>query len=57
MAKMFDRNNLKYQQVKVSIESVVDQLQPGDKIPSERDLAKQYDCNFLTVRKALALLV
>ncbi|MFG0250022.1 MAG: substrate-binding domain-containing protein [Phycisphaeraceae bacterium JB051] len=57
MSKLFDRNNLKYQQVKVSIESVVDQLQPGDKIPSERDLAKHYDCNFLTVRKALALLV
>jgi DNA-binding transcriptional regulator YhcF (GntR family) len=57
MTKLFDRNNLKYQQVKTSIESVVDQLEPGDKIPSERELAKQYDCNFLTVRKALALLV
>ncbi|HAI13731.1 MAG TPA: hypothetical protein DCM28_18640 [Phycisphaerales bacterium] len=57
MAGMFDRNNLKYQQVKVKIESVIDQLSPGDKIPSERDLAKQYECNFLTVRKALSLLV
>lgn len=57
MAEFFDRNNLKYQQVKVSIESVIDHLDPGDKIPSERDLAKQYGCNFLTVRKALALLV
>jgi DNA-binding GntR family transcriptional regulator len=52
MTKLFDRNNLKYQQVKTSIESVVDQLEPGDKIPSERELAKQYDCNFLTVRKS-----
>lgn len=57
MAQEFDRNQLKYHQVKNKIESVIDQLSPGDKIPSERDLAKQYGCNFLTVRKALSLLV
>lgn len=57
MARIFDRNNLKYQQVKTSIESVIDQMEAGDKIPSERDLAKQYECNFLTIRKALSLLV
>jgi DNA-binding LacI/PurR family transcriptional regulator len=57
MAQTFDRNQLKYHQVKTKIEGLIDQLEPGNKIPSERDLAKQYECNFLTVRKALSLLV
>ena len=31
-------------------------LQVGDKLPSERELAKQLGCNYHTVRRGLALL-
>jgi DNA-binding transcriptional regulator YhcF (GntR family) len=57
MALSLERNQLKYHQVKAKIESLIQSLEPGTKIPSERDLAKQYGCNSLTVHKALALLV
>lgn len=31
-------------------------LQPGDKLPSERDLAKQFNCSRVSVRQALTIL-
>jgi len=48
---------LKYQRVEAEIRKFAETLPLGAKLPAERDLAVSYDCNFLTVRKALKRLV
>ncbi|MGB8354706.1 MAG: substrate-binding domain-containing protein [Chthoniobacteraceae bacterium] len=48
---------LKYQRVETEIRQLAQTLPLGAKLPAERDLADSYDCNFLTVRKALKQLV
>jgi hypothetical protein len=50
-------NQLKYQRIEIEIRKFSETLPLGAKLPSERDLAVSYDCNFLTVRKALKKLV
>jgi len=53
----FPHTQLKYQRVEAEIRQLVHTLPIGAKLPAERDLAVSYDCNFLTVRKALKRLV
>ena len=48
---------LKYQRVEAEIRKLAETLPIGAKLPAERDLAVSYECNFLTVRKALKLMV
>jgi DNA-binding transcriptional regulator YhcF (GntR family) len=48
---------LKYQRVESEIRQFAQTLPIGAKLPAERDLAIAYQCNFLTVRKALKRLV
>ena len=48
---------LKYQRVEAEIRQFAQTLPLGAKLPAERDLAVSYECNFLTVRKALKRLV
>lgn len=48
---------LKYKQVELELRQLAKTLPPGAKLPAERDLAIEYNCNFLTVRKALKHLV
>ena len=48
---------LKYQRVETEIRQLAHTLPLGAKLPAERDLAVSYNCNFLTVRKALKHLV
>jgi DNA-binding transcriptional regulator YhcF (GntR family) len=48
---------LKHQRVEAEIRQFAQTLPLGAKLPAERDLAVSYDCNFLTVRKALKRLV
>ncbi len=48
---------LKYKQVEQELRQLAKTLPPGAKLPAERDLAIEYKCNFLTVRKALKHLV
>lgn len=48
---------LKYQRVEAEIRQLAQTLPLGAKLPAERDLAISYECNFLTVRKALKRLV
>jgi GntR family transcriptional regulator of arabinose operon len=43
-----------YEELRAKIRS--GQYGPGDKLPSEQDLAKDYGLNFLTIRKSLKLL-
>jgi DNA-binding LacI/PurR family transcriptional regulator len=47
-----------YQRVKQALVDMIAEgnLEPGDKLPSERQLARQLGCNYHTVRKGLALL-
>lgn len=47
---------LKYLVIKDHLDQLIQTLDCGDKLPSERDLASQLECSFLTVRKALNLL-
>jgi DNA-binding LacI/PurR family transcriptional regulator/biotin operon repressor len=47
---------LKYLVIKEHLDQLILTLDSGDKLPSERDLASQLGCSFLTVRKALNLL-
>lgn len=47
---------LKYMVIKDHLDQLIRTLESGDKLPSERDLASQMGCSFLTVRKALNLL-
>ncbi len=53
----FPNTQLKYHRVEAEIRQLVQTLPVGAKLPPERDLAVSYDCNFLTVRKALKRLV
>jgi DNA-binding LacI/PurR family transcriptional regulator len=48
---------LKYQRVEAEIRQLVQGLPIGAKLPSEREMAAAYSCNFLTVRKALKQVV
>ena len=48
---------LKYKTIEVELRQLARTLPPDAKLPAERDLAIKYDCNFLTVRKALKQLV
>jgi len=48
---------LKYKRVEQELRRLARTLPPGAKLPAERDLAIEYSCNFLTVRKALKQLV
>ncbi len=48
---------LKYHQVKVRIERLMEALSSGDRLLPERQLARQMDCSVPTVRSALSLLV
>jgi DNA-binding LacI/PurR family transcriptional regulator len=50
-------SQLKYKQIEQEIRELAKTLPAGAKLPSERDMAKTFDCNFLTVRKALKQLV
>ncbi|MFG0249912.1 MAG: substrate-binding domain-containing protein [Phycisphaeraceae bacterium JB051] len=47
----------KYQNVKSTILDMIGQLDPGAKMPSERELAQENQCNMQTIRKAMSLLV
>ena len=44
---------LKHKRIELELRQLATTLPPGAKLPAERDLAIEYDCNFLTVRKAL----
>jgi len=48
---------LKYQKVEAEIRQFARTLPIGAKLPAERDLAVSYQCNFLTIRKALKRMV
>jgi len=48
---------LKHKRVELELRQLASTLPAGAKLPAERDLAIEYDCNFLTVRKALKQLV
>lgn len=47
----------KHQQVEAELRQLVATLPVGGRMPAERNLAVQYGCNFLTVRRALKQLV
>ena len=47
----------KHQQVEVKIRQLAQTLPVGARLPAERSLATSFDCNFLTVRRALKALV
>lgn len=44
---------LKYQEIHKEIEEFLAQVPAGGKVPSDREFARRFDCNVLTVRKAL----
>ena len=44
---------LKHKRIELELRQLAKTLPPDAKLPAERDLAIEYDCNFLTVRKAL----
>lgn len=48
---------LKHKRVEQELRQLAATLPAGAKLPAERDLAIEYQCNFLTVRKALKQLV
>lgn len=48
---------LKHKRVELELRQLAATLPTGAKLPAERDLAIEYECNFLTVRKALKQLV
>jgi DNA-binding LacI/PurR family transcriptional regulator len=49
--------NLKYKLVEDRVRQLVANSRVGDKLPTERELAKLLDCNVLTVRKGMQALV
>lgn len=61
MATVVDKTNLipRYLQVRTILENKIrlGEMGPGQRIPSERDLAKDLDVSQMTVNKAVALLV
>lgn len=52
-----ESNTLKYMQVEAAVRDLVDRMEPGNRLPTERDLAKMLDCHVLTVRKGIQPLV
>jgi DNA-binding LacI/PurR family transcriptional regulator len=48
---------LKYLEIRKRLDRFAAKMRPGDKLPSERELARAFDCNALTVRKAMLMLV
>lgn len=46
-------SQLKYKEVEAEVGKLINSVQIGAKIPSEKQLAQMFSCNFLTVRKAL----
>ena len=48
---------LKHKRIELELRQLAKALPTGAKLPAERDLAIEYGCNFLTVRKALKQLV
>jgi DNA-binding transcriptional regulator YhcF (GntR family) len=48
---------LKHKRIELELRQLAKTLPPGAKLPAERDMAIEYQCNFLTVRKALKNLV
>ena len=54
---MFKSRQLKHHAVEVELRRLASRLPGGTKFPGERDLAIEFKCNFLTVRKALKRLV
>lgn len=50
-------NQHKYLQIREALAVLVRKLEPGSRLTSERELAKQLGCSFLTVRKAMLMLV
>lgn len=46
-----------FKRIEGELRQIVETLPPGAKLPSERSMATSYNCNFLTVRKALKNLV
>jgi DNA-binding LacI/PurR family transcriptional regulator len=52
---MIERSKqLKYRSIAQELSGFIADSEPGSKLPSERELARSFDCNVLTVRKALA---
>lgn len=47
----------KYLQIRTELAEHIRSMEPGARLTSERDLARRFGCSFLTVRKAMALLV
>lgn len=52
-----DTTPFKHQQVEAKIRQLAKTLPIGARLPAERSLAASFDCNFLTVRRALKALV
>lgn len=52
-----DATPFKHQQVEAKIRQLAQTLPVGARLPAERSLATSFDCNFLTVRRALKALV
>ncbi|MDF3128943.1 substrate-binding domain-containing protein [Kiritimatiellaeota bacterium B1221] len=48
---------LKYMQVETAVRELVERMEDGHRLPTERDLAKMLDCHVLTVRKGIQPLV
>lgn len=46
-------HQLKFKRIETEIRQMIATLPAGSKLPSERNLAQSYQCNFLTVRRAL----
>ena len=47
-------SQLKYKEIEKELELLLRQGTPGDRIPSDRDLASTYKCNIQTLRKAFS---
>ncbi|WFB36986.1 substrate-binding domain-containing protein [Kiritimatiellota bacterium B12222] len=52
-----ESKTLKYMQVETAVRDLVARMEPGNRLPTERDLAKMLDCHVLTVRKGIQPLV
>ncbi|CAM3044991.1 GntR family transcriptional regulator [Rariglobus hedericola] len=52
-----EKPRFKHQHLEAEIRQLARSLPVGSRLPAERKLAEQYGCNFLTVRRALKVLV